>query len=73
MLMLIFAVEFRFAEVALIFPMGWQTAAASRHPQGPRHPCHSVGTLEKSQDTAIPDISQVRSNSQKDHFYVALQ
>jgi len=60
-LMLIFAVEFRLAEVALILPMGRQSAPTSRHPQRPRHPCHSVGALEKSQDTAIPDIPQVRS------------
>lgn len=65
-LMLVFTVEFRLAEVALIFPMRRQAAADPRHSQKPRHPRHSVGTLEKSQDTAILDISQMRSENRND-------
>lgn len=60
MLMLVLAVEFRLAEVALVLPVRRQPRSCPRYPQRSWHPCHTVATLEQSQDAAVSDVSQMR-------------
>ena len=60
MLMLVLAVEFRLAEVALVLPVRRQSRSCPRYPQRSWHPCHTVATLEQSQDAAVSDVSQMR-------------